>query len=274
MLRRLITLTLLLLSGVLMAEQALRLDGQVTQGGLLVGHTLPGSRVLHDGTAVRVSEQGVFLIGFGRDAKIDSSLKVTLPDGSEIVRDLEVAPRKYKIQRIDGLPPRKVTPKPEDMARIRADIVAAKAARKRNDPRTDFLTGFQWPAVAPISGVYGSQRVLNGEPRRPHYGVDLALPEGAPVRAPADAIVTLAHPDMFFSGATLIMDHGHGLSSSFLHLKRILVKEGERVHQGQVVAEAGSSGRATGPHLDWRMNLGAIRIDPQLLAGPMSQAGL
>jgi len=274
MLKRISTALLMLFSGLLCAQGELRLDGPMTQGGLLVGHARPGSEVLHDGETVRVSPNGVFLIGFGRDASAASELKLTLPGGEIINHPLKVAPRQYKIQRIDGLPPRKVTPKPEDLERIRADVAAAKAARKRDDARTDFLTGFQWPAQARISGVYGSQRVLNGKPRRPHFGVDLALPEGSPVRAPADAVVTLAHPDMFFSGATLIMDHGHGLSSSFLHLKRILVKEGEVVKQGQVVAEAGASGRATGPHLDWRMNLGSKRIDPALLAGPMPQSKL
>lgn len=266
---KIIGLLLLLLSGLVGAAQPLTLEGQTVQGGMMIGHTLPGSRVTQDDVPVMVSGDGIFLVGFGRDAAPLSIVAVTLPDGQHIQRRLQVAKRDYKIQRIDGLPPRKVTPKPEDLAHIRADIAATKKARALRDQRTDFLTGFQWPAVARISGVYGSQRILNGKPKRPHYGVDLALPTGTPVQAPADGIVTLAHPDMFYSGATLIMDHGEGLSSSFLHLHRILVKEGQRVKQGQVVAEVGKSGRATGPHLDWRMNLRDKRIDPALLAGPM-----
>ena len=127
-----------------------------------------------------------------------------------------------------------------------------------------------WPAKGRISGVYGSQRILNGEPRRPHYGVDVAAPVGTLVHAPADGLVTLANEDMFFSGGTLILDHGHALSSSFLHLSAILVKEGQRVRQGDPIAKIGATGRATGPHLDWRMNLGRDRLDPQLLVGPMS----
>lgn len=267
--KRVIGLALLLLVGSVNAAQSLTLDDRAVQGGMMIGHTVPGSRVTQDGEPLMVSDDGVFLVGFGRDAEPGSMVEVTTPAGQHLSRRLQVAKREYKIQRIDGLPPRKVTPKPEDLAHIRADIAAAKKARALRDPRTDFLTGFQWPARARISGVYGSQRVLNGKPRRPHYGVDLALPVGTPVRAPADGIVTLAHPDMFYSGATLIMDHGQGLSSSFLHLHRILVKEGERVKQGQVVAEVGASGRVTGPHLDWRMNLRDKRIDPALLAGPM-----
>jgi murein DD-endopeptidase MepM/ murein hydrolase activator NlpD len=247
----------------------LKLDGPVVQGGLVLGQAAPGSRVIHDGMPVRVSPQGVFLIGFGRDAEPDSTLALMSPTGERLERKLNVRQRQYKIQRIDGLPPRKVTPRPEDLTRIRADAVAARAARDRDDPRTDFIEGFIWPSIGPISGVYGSQRILNGKPRRPHFGVDVAAPVGAPVVAPAAGIVTLAHPDMFYSGATLIIDHGHGLSSSFLHLNRILVKEGQKVTQGQPIAEVGASGRVTGAHLDWRMNLGGKRIDPQLLVGAM-----
>lgn len=246
-----------------------RLEGQHVQGGMLIGHAPPGSQVTQDGQSVRVSDRGEFLIGFNRDEGPTSVVDVLTPAGERIRREITVAPRDYRIQRIDGLPPRKVTPKPEDVARIRADVTAVKRARKRDDPRTDFDAGFIWPAIGPISGVYGSQRVLNGKPRRPHYGVDVAAPVGSPVVAPADGIVTLAHSDMFYSGATLVIDHGHRLSSSFLHLNRILVEEGDRVKQGDLIAEVGASGRVTGAHLDWRMNLRDKRIDPQLLVGPM-----
>ena len=196
-----------------------RLEGDYTQGGLLIGRTAPDARVSLNGQPVRVSPEGVFLVGFGRDE----------PAGAELV----------------------------------------KATRKLDDPRTDFLDGFIWPSQGPISGVYGSQRILNGKPRRPHFGVDVAGPVGTPVVAPAGGVVTLAHPDMYFSGGTLVIDHGHGLSSAFLHLSRILVKEGQRVEQGEPIAEIGATGRVTGAHLDWRMNWFEQRIDPQLLAGPM-----
>lgn len=246
------------------------LDGKLVQGGMAVGRTEPGSKVIQDGQAVRVSDAGVFLLGFTRDAPETSTLEIRQPDGDVIKETLSVARRDYKIQRIDGLPKGKVTPrKPEDLKRIREDVVAVKRARKRDDDRQDFLGGFAWPLQGPITGVYGSQRILNGEPRRPHFGVDVSAPVGTPVRAPAAGIVTLAVPDMFFSGGTMIIDHGHKLTSSFLHLNKLLVEVGDRVEQGDVVAEVGATGRVTGPHLDWRMNLRDRRIDPELLVPPM-----
>jgi murein DD-endopeptidase MepM/ murein hydrolase activator NlpD len=247
----------------------LKLDREPLQGVLIIGRTVPGTTVTIDGSAVRVSDDGVFLLGFGRDAPSKARLSAKFPDGSRSHRDLRVAQRSYNVQRVDGLPPRKVSPSEQDMVRIRQDIALAKKARARNDPREDFLAGFQWPVKGRISGVYGSQRVLNGKPRRPHFGVDVAAPVGAIVRAPADGVVTLAHGDMFFSGGTLIVDHGHGLSSSFLHLSAILVKEGDRIQQGEPIAKVGATGRVSGPHLDWRMNLLGNRLDPQLLVGPM-----
>ena len=250
---------------------ALELDGALTQGGLVQGTVQPGARVTFDGRPLRVSEEGVFVLGFGRDAPAAGVLRVEYPDGGRLERRLEIAGREYEIQRIDGLPPRKVNPAAMDLERIRAEARLAREARRRDDPRTDFLTGFDWPVTGIVTGVYGSQRILNGESRRPHYGIDIAAPTGTPVKAPADGVVTLVHPDMFFSGGTLILDHGHGLSSTFLHLERMLVEEGDRVKQGDVIAEVGATGRVTGAHLDWRMNHFEARIDPGLLAGPMPQ---
>ena len=246
------------------------LSGQLIQGGLVIGKSPPGSRVSQDGQPVRVSPEGDFLLGFTRDAPPTSQLRLQLPDGRVVEETLEVSARDYRIQRIDGLPPGKVTPRSaEDLARIRRDAVAVNKARARDDDRRDFLGGFVWPLVGPITGVYGSQRILNGEPRRPHFGVDVAAPVGTPVRAPASGIVTLAEPDMFFSGGTLMIDHGHKLSSSFLHLHKLHVKVGDRVEQGDLIAEVGATGRVTGAHLDWRMNLRDRRIDPELLVPPM-----
>jgi murein DD-endopeptidase MepM/ murein hydrolase activator NlpD len=240
------------------------------QGGLVIGKTLPGSRVYQDGQALRVSAAGDFLLGFTRDAPPESKIRVELPTGEVSEETLTVEAREYRIQRIDGLPDRKVTPRSsEDLAHIRRDVVAARKARARDDDRQDFLAGFDWPVTGPISGVYGSQRILNGEPRRPHFGVDVAAPVGTPVRAPAAGVVTLADPAMFFSGGTLIIDHGHKLSSSFLHLSKLHVAVGERVEKGELIGEVGATGRVTGAHLDWRMNLRDRRIDPQLLVPPM-----
>ncbi|MDX1555269.1 MAG: M23 family metallopeptidase, partial [Xanthomonadales bacterium] len=145
------------------------------------------------------------------------------------------------------------------------EAAMVSSARARRDERTDFAGPYAWPASGRISGVYGSQRILNGEPRRPHYGLDIAAPTGSPVYAPADGVVTLAYDDMYFSGGTLILDHGHGLSSSFLHLSEILVEAGSRVERGDLIARIGATGRASGPHLDWRMNWLDRRVDPQRL---------
>ena len=250
---------------------ALTLQGTFTQGGMATGQVEPGDRVKVDGEPVRVSEQGVFILGFGRDAPLETNISV-LRDGREVeTRTLRIAKREYDIQRIDNLPKSKVTPPQQDWERIKRETALVKAARRLDDPRTDFLAGFIWPVKGRISGVYGSQRILNGNPRRPHFGIDVAAPVGTQVVAPAGGVVTLAYPDMFFSGGTLIIDHGHQLSSSFLHLSKILVKEGDRVEQGDVIAEVGATGRVTGAHLDWRMNLRSARIDPELLVPSMSE---
>jgi len=247
------------------------LEGNYVQGGLVVGRTEPGVKIRLDDIAVRVSDQGYFVLGFDRDHPVQSRLRLTYPDGHSEEQTLTIARRDYNIQRIDNLPKRKVTPEKMDLERIRRESALVKAARKLENPRTDYLSGWQWPVKGRISGVYGSQRILNGQPRRPHFGVDVAAPVGTLVRAPADGLVTLAHPDMFFSGATLILDHGQRLSSSFLHLSEILVKEGDSIRQGDPIARVGATGRVTGPHLDWRMNFHQYQIDPQLLVPPMKQ---
>ncbi len=245
------------------------LRGSFTQGGLLIGKTAQQSRVFFDGKTVRVSSDGDFLIGFGRDAKLDWTLVIEQPDGQRFENAISINPRDYDIQRIEGLPQKMVTPPEEVLTRIREDTRLVREARRTDDARTDFLEPIDWPVVGIITGVYGAQRVLNGEPRRPHYGIDIHAPTGTPVKAPASGIVTMAHQDMYFSGATLIIDHGHGLSSTFLHLEQILVEPGEYVAKNQTVATVGSSGRSTGPHLDWRLNLFSARLDPQLIAGEM-----
>lgn len=256
---------LMLLTPLLAAPPPLELSGQAVQGGMLTGRTQPGVEVFLGERPVPVSDDGLFIIGFGRDAPATATLKLVDSDGETLERSIKVGARDYRIQRIDGLPPQQVTPPPEVLERIRREARLVAEARTRRDLRQDFLGGFRWPASGPISGVYGSQRILNGKPRRPHYGVDVAAPEGAPVRAPAAGLVTLAEPDLYYSGGTLIIDHGHGLSSSFLHLSEVLVSPGQRVERGELIGRVGATGRATGPHLDWRMNLLDARIDPQLL---------
>lgn len=250
----------------------LSLDGAFTQGGLVHGVTEPDARIRFEGRPVRVSESGDFLIGFGRDAGPEARLEVSFADGTGETRALAIAQRSYGVQRIDGLPAEMVTPKPEVMERIRAEAALIAEARRPDTAAPYFLSGITWPVIGPITGVYGTARILNGAPRQPHYGVDIAAPEGTPVKAPADGIVALAHPDMYFTGQTLVIDHGHGLSSAFLHMSAILVGPGDRVVQGQPIGRVGASGRATGPHLDWRVNLFEVRLDPALIAGPMPAA--
>jgi len=245
--------------------------GHFIQGGLAIGHTQADSQVIFDQHKIRVSPVGDFIIGFNRDEKKQLKLTIIAPDGAKKTINLKIKKRQYNIQRIDGLAKSKVSPrKPEVLARIRKEGAQAGQARKRNDERSDYLETFIWPTIGPISGVYGSQRVLNGKPRRPHFGVDIAAPTGTKVVAPASGIITLALKDMFFSGGTIILDHGHGLSSTFLHLSKLLVKQGDVVKQGELIALVGATGRVTGAHLDWRMNLFKRRVDPQLLVPPMA----
>jgi len=234
---------------------------------------LPGSKVMFEGRSIRVSDQGGFVIGFGRDEPSRTGLKVRYPNGKTEQRQLTVGQRQFKIQRIDGLPPSQVTPKAEDLKRINKEAALIRNKRRIDGANTDFLTGFTWPVDGQISGVYGSQRVLNGTPKRPHYGVDIAASTGTPVRAPAPGMVSLVYPDMYFTGGTVMVDHGHGLSSIFIHLSKTHVTEGQRVERGDIIAEVGATGRATGPHLHWGMNWFDRRLDPQLIVGSMSAAG-
>ena len=249
---------------------ALELNGPLQQGGMVIGKVQPGSRVFLDEQMVKVSNQGVFVIGFDRDAAASATLRVEAADGKKQHKALAIAPRQYNIQRIEGIPQQIMSPSAENLQRIRREAKATRRARAQILDRLDFAGTFEWPLTGPITGVFGSQRVYNGVPKRPHYGVDVAAPIGTPVTTPAPGTVTLAHPDMFYSGGTLIIDHGHGVSSTLLHLSKVLVAVGDEVVPGDIVAEVGAGGRATGPHLDWRMNWLKARIDPQLLVPPMA----
>jgi murein DD-endopeptidase MepM/ murein hydrolase activator NlpD len=250
---------------------SVKLDGPLTQGALVIGTTEPGTEAQLDGRVVRVSPEGRFLLGFGRDAPPQMTLDLAFPDGSSARRTLEIAARQYDIQRVDGLPPDRVSQPPEVLERIQRETALVAEARKVDRPQALFESGFVWPVTGPITGIFGSQRVLNGEPRRPHFGVDVAAPEGTPVTAPADGVVLLAHPDMYFSGGTVIIDHGHGLSSAYLHMKEVWVGEGDRLGQGDPIGTVGATGRVTGAHLDWRFNWFEERLDPMLIVGPMPE---
>ncbi|MFQ5765707.1 MAG: M23 family metallopeptidase [Rhodospirillales bacterium] len=249
------------------------LEGPLVQGGLVVGRTEPGTQVAVDGRRVRVSAEGAFLIGFGRDAGPLVSLRIQHPDGTRTERTLAVAAREYPVQRIDGLPRKQVEPGPEELARIRDDNAKIADVRRRDTGEPFFASGFIWPAQGPLSGVFGSRRILNGKPRQPHNGVDVAAPRGAPVVAAADGVVALTHPEMFFTGKTVMIDHGHGLTSVYVHMDEILVTPGQRVTKGTPIGTVGMTGRVSGPHLHWGVSLFGTHLDPALLAGPQQHAG-
>ncbi len=250
------------------------LTGAFAQGGLVFGQAEPGAAARLDGEAVMVGDNGEFVIGFGRDSALTSLLVVTFPDGDVERYALELEDRDFPVQRIDGLDQSKVSGFTEaQLARIGEDREKKKAARAATHPGVDWLAGFDWPVVGPISGVFGSQRILNGEPKRPHSGVDVAMPAGTPIRAPAGGVVTLAETDMYFEGGLVFLDHGHWLESAFLHMSRIDVEPGQRVERGDVIGAIGSTGRSTGPHLHWSLKWAGRLVDPQLIAGDMPDAG-
>lgn len=261
-------------SAVVAAEQvgsaeAVGLKGSLIQGGIIWGNVAPDSRVELGPYEVKVGPNGLIAAGFDRDAPPVVPLKVCRPDGDCELSQLRIEQRDYRIQRIEGVPQKTVTPPASVLERIRKESALIGKARANYLYREDFTKPFVWPLVGPVTGVFGSQRVYNGTPGRPHYGVDVAAPTGTRVVAPQDGVVTLAYDDMFYSGGTLIVDHGQGISSTFIHLSKILVEEGQQIRQGQDIAEVGATGRATGPHLDWRMNWFGQRLDPALLLGPM-----
>jgi murein DD-endopeptidase MepM/ murein hydrolase activator NlpD len=257
------------LSLLFIPAQAIELRGQWQQGGIIIGKVPVGVQIEYAGKKLHLSPEGEFVIGLGRDAKSTAILVVINPDGSRSEQEFSVKQRKYNIQKVTGVPQQTVEPDPAQVERAKREAQMAADARKGDLPLTFFAQKFQWPLIGPITGVYGSQRIYNGVPNSPHYGVDIAKPVGTLVNAPAGGVVTLVHPDMFFSGGTLIIDHGHGLSSTFIHLSEILVKQGDAITQGRAIAKVGKTGRATGAHLDWRMNWFEERVDPQLLVEPM-----
>ena len=237
------------------------LQGEMVQGGLLIGRVAPGTPVYVFGKEVRVSSEGLFLVGFGRN----SSKQVTLKIGGQVFF-LTINARVYKTTRIDGLPKTKVTPTdPVDLKRIKEDNDAIRRVRRLNTNSSNFAFGFQWPLKGRISGVFGSRRVLNGVPRRPHNGIDIAAPSGTPIRAAAPGRIALVHQGMFFSGKTVMIDHGHGLTSVYIHMSAINVKKGQRINAGDKIGEVGMTGRATGPHLHWGVSLFQTHLDPELV---------
>ena len=234
-------------------------QGKFIQGHYIVGKTLPGTKIFIDKKKVKVSKDGYFAFGIGKDRKFDI---IITEGGKEIIK--KVQKRKYKIQRIDGLPKKKVTPPKEVYERIKKENLLIANAREIESDLQFFKDKFIMPLDdAIITGVYGSQRILNGIPKWPHYGLDFAGKTGTPIKAMNNGITTLAEKDLFYTGATLIFDHGHGVSTLYMHLDEIYVSVGDHVKKGEIIGTVGSSGRSTGPHLDVRLNWFGERLDPK-----------
>ena len=243
------------------------LAGSAVEGGMILGRTAPETTLELDGVPLRMAADGQFIIGFHRDSDDPVRLTVTPPSGDVQTIAFSAGQRTYNIQRIDGLKRDHVTPPQEVLDRIGADSTAVRAARTMEEAGLhsgDFLGGFDMPVTGRITGVYGSQRILNGEPRQPHYGIDIAAPRGTLVTAPAGGRVTLVR-DLYFSGWTILLTHGLGLNSAFLHLDTVTVAEGDEVARGAVIGTVGSTGRSTGPHLDWRLDWQGRRLDAALV---------
>jgi len=257
--RILISLVFLLITT---SSFAVTFDGKFIQGSFILGKTEPGSEVFIDKKKVKVTSDGYFVFGLGRDRKYDVVITLN-KDGNKQKIVKKVQKREYNIQKIDGLEEKKVTPPEEVYERIKKENKLIAKARTVNSDLNFFKNKFIIPVDdAIVTGVYGSQRILNGKPKWPHYGLDFAQKEGTPIKAMLDGTVTLAEPDLYYTGGTLIFDHGHGISTLYMHMQKILVDEGQKVKQGDVIGTVGSTGRATGAHLDIRLNWFDTRLDP------------
>jgi len=244
----------------------------VSQGALVIGTLPPGAHACYAGRDLSVTPDNHVVFGVGRDETGPIAVDIAERDGHHDRIEIAVTPRDWPVERIEGVPPATVEPPPDIAERIKKEQARVVAARQRDDARDDFLETFAWPVEGRISGRFGSQRVyvVNGKdvPKSPHPGMDIAVPQGTPVKAPASGVVTFADAGLYLTGGTVLIDHGRGVSSNFLHMSRIDVKVGDHVEQGQVIGAVGMTGRATGPHLHWGMNWFDVRLDPLLLVEP------
>ena len=240
---------------------AIEFIGNFSQGNFILGKTEPNTKIIVNKTEVRVSKDGYFVFGIDRDRKYDLVItKISNGKKEKIVK--KILKRKYKIQRIDGLPENKVTPPESVYKRIKAENNRIGEARAINSELNFFKDKFIMPVDGIITGVYGSQRILNGKPKWPHYGIDIAAKQGTQIKSSATGIVTMAEDDLYYTGGTIIMDHGHGISTIYSHLENVLVSVGDKINQGDIIGTVGSTGRSTGPHLDFRINWFQTRLDP------------
>jgi len=240
---------------------AVEFKGKFFQGHFIIGQTQPGSKIIIGKKEIKVSKKGYFVFGIDRDRKFDI-LITNIFDGKKEKIIKKVFKRKYKIQKIDGLPEDKVTPPEEVYKRIKKENNAIGQARAINSNLNYFKNKFIMPLDGIITGVYGSQRILNGKPKWPHYGIDIAAKQGTHIKSSGNGIVTMAEDDLYYTGGTIIMDHGHGISTIYSHLENVLVSVGDKINQGDIIGSVGSTGRSTGPHLDFRINWFQTRLDP------------
>ncbi|MBL4838817.1 MAG: M23 family metallopeptidase [Kordiimonadaceae bacterium] len=247
------------------AACAINLQGHLTQGGMVWGKTTAGTQIILGGKPVKVGAGGAFVFGFGRDAGRDVLLVTIDRDGTRHEQTLHVAQRTFDVERVEGLPPKTVTPPPEWRERRAVERSRVGKARSFTTDKAHWQTGFLKPAEGRFSGFYGSQRILNGKPRSPHYGLDIAAAVGQPVTAPAGGTVRLAASNFLLEGGIVIIDHGFGVTSTLFHMNSVDVTEGQEIEKGALIGTIGAKGRASGPHVDWRVNWGNIRLDPMLL---------
>ena len=240
---------------------AVEFKGKFIQGHFIIGQTEPGSKIIIDKKEIKVSKDGYFVFGLDRDRKFDI-LITNISKGKKEKIIKKVFKRNYKIQKIDGLPEDKVTPPEEVYKRIKKENNAIGQARAINSNLNYFKNKFIMPLDGIITGVYGSQRILNGKPKWPHYGIDIAAKQVTRIKSSGNGIVTMAEDDLYYTGGTIIMDHGHGISTIYSHLENVLVSVGDKINQGDIIGTVGSTGRSTGPHLDFRINWFQTRLDP------------
>jgi len=240
---------------------AIEFKGKFLQGHFIIGITEPGTKIIIDKQKIRVSKDGYFVFGIGRDRKFDVTITKII-DGKKEKIIKKVLKRKYNIQRIDGLEESKVTPPESVYKRIKEENNRIGEARAINSDLSFFKDQFIMPVKGIISGVYGSQRILNGKPKWPHYGIDIAAKQGTNIQSSGAGVVTMAEDDLYYTGGTVIMDHGHGISTIYSHLETVIVSVGDKINQGDIIGTVGSTGRSTGPHLDFRINWFQTRLDP------------
>ena len=242
-------------------SNAIEFEGKFLQGHYIIGITNPSAKILIDKKEVKVSNDGYFVFGIDRDRKFDLTItKIQNGKKEKIIK--KVLKRKYNIQRIDGLEESKVTPPESVYKRIKDENNKIGKARSINSDLPFFKNQFIMPVEGIISGVYGSQRILNGKPKWPHYGIDIAAKQGTMIKSSASGTVTMAEDDLYYTGGTIIMDHGHGISTIYSHLENVMVSVGDKINQGDIIGTVGSTGRSTGPHLDFRINWFQTRLDP------------